>query len=303
MTQLAYNLRQPFQPSIRFSQSFPFIIGFAVYVVLFIFLFKPFGIEDHFTEKVKFEIFHYGFIVIAVMSTNYYFLPLLFPTWFDEKNWSFGREISWVGWNCFCCCIAVAFHGIYTATVECPTTFSARFGESVLVSILPMAMYVMYSYNGLIRQKMHEFSSSPSRQKEKSRSTSDIAEKPVSETQEMHSEIRISSENDSEFLNLPLQSLRYIESRDNYSLIVWWDGRTLRKQMLRSSLKRLAGQIEHPAVQRCHRSYIVNLCQVDDIRGNSRGYRLYLHNCADEIPVSRENGGSIKKFLKNVLAA
>jgi|GEM_PF-1766783 len=303
MTQLAFNLRQPFPPSLRFSQSFPFIIGFAVYVVLFMFLFRPFGIEEHFTETVKFEIFHYGFIVVAVMSMNYYFLPIFFPTWFDEKNWSFGREISWVSWNCFCCCIVVAFHGVYTATVDCPTTFGARFGEGVLVSILPMAMYIMYSYNGLIRQKMHEFGSGSSRQKDKLHSRSNIAEQFASEAQEVVAEIRISSENDSEFLNLPLNSLRYIESRDNYSLIVWWDGRKLRKQMLRSSLKRLAGQIEHPAIQRCHRSYIVNLSQVDDIRGNSRGYRLYLNNCADEIPVSRENGSSIKKFLKSVIAA
>ena len=301
MTQLAYNLKQPFPLSIQFSSSFPFILGFATYVVLFLFLFQPFGIENHLTLKVQFELFGYGIVVMMVMGLNYYGLTGIFPGLFRENDWSLGHELIWLGWNTVTCCIAVGLYGVMQTTPECQTIFWGRFGEGLLVSLLPLTVYLLWSYNNMFRKKLASANNAAPQ------TIIPVANANISASQmnEVHIEksLILSSENESEHLSLPLQALRYIESRDNYSLVVWWDGRKLRKQMLRSSLKRLAGQIECPAIKRCHRSFIVNLSQVDDIRGNSRGYRLYLHNCAEEIPVSRENGRSIKQFLKNIIAA
>lgn len=301
MTQLAYNLRQPFPLSIQFSSSFPFILGFATYVVLFLFLFQPFGIENHLTLNVQFELFGYGIVVMMVMGLNYYGLTSVFPGLFRESDWSLGRELVWLGWNTVTCCLAVGLYGVMQATPECQTTFWGRFGEGLLVSFLPLTVYLLWSYNNMFRAKLASAHTAVSQ----NIIPTSIAEAAPSQIHEVHVEkpLLLSSENQSEHLSLPNEALRYIESRDNYSLVVWWDGRKLRKQMLRSSLKRLAGQIEHPAIKRCHRSYIVNLAQVEDMRGNSRGYRLYLHDCAEEIPVSRENGSSVKQFLKTIVAA
>ncbi|MGH1365376.1 MAG: LytR/AlgR family response regulator transcription factor [Calditrichia bacterium] len=291
MTQLAYRLRQPFPLSIQFSRSFPTILGFGTYVVLFLFLFTPFGIEENATLQIQLIMFGYGIVVMLVMGLNFYCLPVFFPSIFSEEQWSLGRELSWLAWNTITCCVGVGIYGVASAIPECETTFLERFGEGLLLTSLPLSIYLLWSYNGMIGKKLATM-------RMQNPQTVTLQEEPIASKS-----ISLSSESESEHLSLPLNALRFVESRDNYCLIVWWDGKKLRKQLLRSSLKRLVDQIKHPEVRRCHRSYLVNLSQVEDIRGNSRGYRLYLHNCSEEVPVSRENGRAIKEVLKSEVAA
>ncbi len=106
------------------------------------------------------------------------------------------------------------------------------------------------------------------------------------------------AENEKDTLTLALDELLFIESADNYSEIVFLQNEKTKKSLLRGSLSRFEEQAQHPDVLRCHRSYIVNLGQVESISGNAQGYKLQLKNCATPIPVARRYGDLVMGYFK-----
>lgn len=92
----------------------------------------------------------------------------------------------------------------------------------------------------------------------------------------------------------------FIQSSDNYSNIVWQEDSQNKKTLIRSSMKRLEEQIPVSFIIRCHRSFIVNLSRVYSVSGNANGYRLYLKNHAEPIPVTRRFGKRVLQVLEKV---
>ena len=87
----------------------------------------------------------------------------------------------------------------------------------------------------------------------------------------------------------------YLESVDNYVSVFYRDSDQVKKQLLRTNLKKLESQfLDSEEIMRCHRSYIVNLKNIKTVDGNSRGLQLHFNNLEDSIPVSR-------KYVKNIL--
>ncbi|MFC0185517.1 LytTR family transcriptional regulator DNA-binding domain-containing protein [Pseudarcicella hirudinis] len=68
------------------------------------------------------------------------------------------------------------------------------------------------------------------------------------------------------------------------------------KELIRSSLSRLEGQIDNPEIVRCHRSFIVNLSKVASVSGNAQGYKLKLKGYEMLVPVARKNSDIVKRL-------
>jgi len=52
-------------------------------------------------------------------------------------------------------------------------------------------------------------------------------------------------------------------------------------------------------IVRCHRAFMVNLAQVEQISSNSRAMQLVMCHSHDAIPVSRSNVNKLKELLEN----
>ena len=72
----------------------------------------------------------------------------------------------------------------------------------------------------------------------------------------------------------------------------------MKKQILRSSLKRIEIQNPYNYIVRSHRAYIVNLKWIHKIEGNAAGYKLHLKDTEITVPVSRNYGPEVIKKLK-----
>ena len=96
---------------------------------------------------------------------------------------------------------------------------------------------------------------------------------------------------------LPLQRLLFLESQDNYVAIFFLEEQKIRKTLLRTSLKTIEQEVDRIPLQRCHRSYMVNLLQVERIKGNAHRLDLYLGEKVGIIPVSRRYVYSIRKAM------
>ena len=94
------------------------------------------------------------------------------------------------------------------------------------------------------------------------------------------------------------KDLILLESADNYVSVHYQENDKVQKKLLRSTLTKLEEQITIPSIFRCHRSYMVNLNQLKQVEGNSRGLQLDLLDIQQTIPVSRKYVKAIQQRLK-----
>ena len=85
-------------------------------------------------------------------------------------------------------------------------------------------------------------------------------------------------------LDIDLNNVLYAKAEGNYVELFLSDGT---KTLKRETMKRLETLLEgYPNYIKTHRSYIVNMNQIDSVTGNAQGYKLALKNSVNIIPVS-----------------
>ena len=111
-----------------------------------------------------------------------------------------------------------------------------------------------------------------------------------------------------EHVSLEISNLLYIEAVGNYVKVLSLKatkGRAVSKcddevqtNMLRATMKQMEDALQtYPMIVRCHRAFMVNLSQVEQISSNSRAMQLVMRHSHDAIPVSRSNVSKLKELL------
>ena len=101
-----------------------------------------------------------------------------------------------------------------------------------------------------------------------------------------------------EHVTLDLSNLLYIEAVGNYVKIVSKRDGEIHTNMLRATMKQMKDELQtYPMIVRCHRAFMVNLGQVEQISTNSRTMQLVMRHSHDAIPVSRSNVNKLKELL------
>jgi len=74
----------------------------------------------------------------------------------------------------------------------------------------------------------------------------------------------------------------------------------VRSHMLRATMKQMEDALQnYPMIVRCHRAFMVNLGQVEQISSNSRAMQLVMRHTHDAIPVSRSNSYKLKELISS----
>ena len=101
-----------------------------------------------------------------------------------------------------------------------------------------------------------------------------------------------------EHISLEISDLLYIEAVGNYVKVVSMLKNEVHTHMLRATMKQMEDALEaYPMIVRCHRAFMVNLGQVEQISSNSRAMQLVMRHSHDAIPVSRSNINKLKELL------
>ena len=105
----------------------------------------------------------------------------------------------------------------------------------------------------------------------------------------------------SESVSLHISDLLYIEAVGNYVKVYSYSNEQLHNDMLRATSKQMESDLSaYPMIVRCHRAFIVNLGQVEQIISKSGSMQLLMKHCHDSIPVSRSNMTQVKEAIKGV---
>lgn len=101
-----------------------------------------------------------------------------------------------------------------------------------------------------------------------------------------------------EHVTFEISDLLYLEAVGNYVKVCQLQGNEVHTNMLRATMKQMEDSLQaYPMIVRCHRAFMVNLGQVEQISFNSRAMQLVMRHSHDAIPVSRSNVNKLKELL------
>ena len=105
----------------------------------------------------------------------------------------------------------------------------------------------------------------------------------------------------SETVKLQISHLLYIEAVGNYVKVYHVKDGLVHTDMLRTTSKQIEEQLrDYSPVVRCHRAFLVNLGQVEQIITRSGTMQLLIKHCNDTLPVSRSNMAQVKSAINGM---
>lgn len=112
--------------------------------------------------------------------------------------------------------------------------------------------------------------------------------------------IRFKGQGSKDEISLSVNSFIYGRSQDNYVELYYAEKDDIKRFLIRTPLSKLARSLDHEAMVRCHRSYLVNLFQVKTIKGASYDMSLILEPADQKIPVSGSYRSQIIERLQKL---
>ena len=101
-----------------------------------------------------------------------------------------------------------------------------------------------------------------------------------------------------ESVTLQISHLLYIEAVGNYMKVIHLRNGQVCTDMLRATMKLMEETLQdYPMIVRCHRAFLVNLGQVEQIVSHSGSTQLLIKHCHEFIPVSRSNMAQVKAAI------
>ncbi|MBL0740293.1 LytR/AlgR family response regulator transcription factor [Chryseolinea lacunae] len=260
-----------------------FILFVSAFVVFFL---QVYHVSHHHHIITIGHKFIFGGITFLVLIVDIVVLPRFFPKAFDPAHWTVGKYILLTLLHC----VGI---GAVIPVVEKLFLFPEMpFWELVEGSnrqiaqtgVITITIMTLFLRNNVLKQNLR---SATKANQELDKIKTLKKENLAGNGQNLH--LTLHSET-TETLSFHLPDLLYIEADDNYSTVVWRDGKGIHKKLLRANLKNIEGQIDNNFAIRCHRSYLVNVNAIGNISGNANGYKLQILDTDISIPVSRAKG-------------
>ena len=111
--------------------------------------------------------------------------------------------------------------------------------------------------------------------------------------------VNIMDENGELHMSVDLDQLLYLKSADNYVAVYFLKDTRVRKELVRTSLKRLENELDEYPIRRCHRSFMVNIKMISVLTKNNQGLSLALKNYeAETLPVSKNYKAFFNRIMK-----
>lgn len=262
----------------------------TVYSLIFINIFRPFNSEDWIPGINTFNYFLYSSLMVLIGLTlisisriiMHFFVKKISIGYLEYLIWILGEITILAGFYIF---IAhkVGFIDNYIqqnpglvyweATFE---IFRKAVANTTWMLLIPYVISFLYLYNEQLIKKLAE-------------NTEETKENNVIQFKDEKDEVRFSITSD---------KVVFIESSDNYCIIKYLNNDKISDFVLRSSLKRLANELIDTPIQRCHRSYMINLEHVASLKkyNSDISFEFDVPN-VKEIPISKSYNEKIMELF------
>ena len=265
--------------------------GIVFFILL---LFQPFGISAISHNKLGILL---GYMAVTglFLCIPVYLLPLLFPDFYEDERWTVGKHLLNNLFIFFFIAVGLWLYSDWIFgwglrwDIFCSFLVSA-----VVVGIFPTAFFVMLNRNRFLASHLRE-AMEMNQYLQKAESI------PNRNRLEDEKEYIVFSGGTKESFELIASDLLYVEAEGNYVKIVYRKNEKCTHKMLRATMKQVE-EVSRPFsyIVKSHRAFLVNLCAVSKVSGNSQGYRLFVYDCEDSIPVSRAYSKEVKMLIEKM---
>lgn len=242
-------------------------VGAGITVYLFLIIFQPFGTENFHHPYKYLLLFPYTLIFGIV-----FFISSLYT--FRFNNWNILSELLKIFLVLLLGSVLSYFYNsLFISHVKLSfENYIYMFLYSMAIGIPVSIIYILSRY--IYLKRTHE------------NTAKDISQHLSYKTEYIPNKTLTISANNLK-LTLAEHDFLCAQSMENYCALYFSENGLVKKKFIRISLSELLKQTETNTIQKCHRSYIVNLDKVESLRGNAQGYKLILPKIDFEIPVSR----------------
>lgn len=282
ISNLSNYLRQPEEGDFTFKEGLKSGLTISIAVAVIVYFFNLRWTPFDTLSQIKYS-FYFGCITFIVALLNDQTLPRIFTNWFAERNWTIGKGLLLLVWNFVTIAIGNMIFMVYMGWMSGSfSNFGRILGLTFIVGIIPIIIASLWRHNKKLKSRLHEASQlNTAIQKRK---TPSIAQ-PVS----------INIDSNQKKIKIPVEAILFVSSERNYVRFVMTEGEDI---IVRNTIKKIADSLStHTHIVRCHRAFIVNTQQVDNVAGNAQGLRLSLKDSSEIVPVSRSYIPLIKSIL------
>ncbi len=279
---------QPYPSDPNFGQGLKNAIGISIFAAIFFMVFRPFGLGRLPWEHLLPLVGLYALIHLICFLLVSQVGRLIFPSFYQEDHWTVGKEFLILFLLLFF--ISVGCYGVNIWQSLMDPSWSSFFTiwfNVIAFGALPIIFSVLLNYNRKLKKHLMEVGQINS-----------IIQTEKKEEPSIEESISLQSDNKKEEFLFIEKEFYFAESSANYVTLIYSDNGVVSKKILRTTLKNILEQVQDcSSIVRCHRSFIINLNQIEKVDGNSRGYEIFLKNDAGIVPVSRSYIPIIKSFL------
>lgn len=145
------------------------------------------------------------------------------------------------------------------------------------LTVVPLFFMVIYIEKVLLRKHIHEAGMMNNR-----------IRKSVNHANASTQTIRIESDKSKDVFESSVSNLLLVEGQSNYTKFYFIDKGSLKTVLLLMTLKQAESQLQnYKEFIRCHKSNIVNISRVANVKGNSHGYKLSVPPIDELVTVSK----------------
>ncbi len=290
MNSLVLLWKEPFPLASTSRQiRFSLLLGLAVWLVLQIL--QPFRLNEVVNRYFDIKLLGYGLLTSTTSILYTSIWRSLFPSMFQEKNWTLGVEILVIASNVLVIGLANLLYSslVFKIPLTVSTLMFFQFA-TLAVGFIPITLITLLKYSLLMRKVSAE---SRLFNAEIPRDNMGVEARLIVEEI-----ISLPSENKNEQMRLSPLAILGIESADNYVMVYFVEEGQVKKNLLRSSLMKMEEVLAgYPGIIRTHRSWLVNLHYTGQASGNAQGLLLHIPVADLWVPVARSRVAEIKVRL------
>ena len=274
------------------SNQIAMIIFVPIFALLFITIYRPFNFEHidedtglltwlNISREVLVQLITLGFIFVgmAVVAVSRWIMGV----YTRKRELSYMQYISWVAFEILIMALIFTIAALFTDTPKPVTTlFYNSLVKTILILLIPYVMcYIYFIWQERVAQLRH------------------IRERLAEdETALQAAYVQIYDEKGEMRLSVRREHLFLLESADNYVCVWYINNNSPKKVLVRNTLTKVAKQLESTHIQRCHRSYIINLDLIKVMRREKEGIFVEFGvEGVPDVPISKTYVESINNWL------
>lgn len=256
------------------------VLFILIYSILFLNIFIPFNIKDWMPLSNSPQFFTLsGFAMVGALGLA--FSQFVLRKWFKLEQFNIKQFFLWVFFELILLTfILTVIYNDFSNWSNFINEFLFTLKHTFLIIIIPYSIVLLilslfHSKYELLKMKNES-----------------------NKIDEKRNLIKFPDEKGNVKFTLPLKDFLYLESTDNYVYIYYQANDILKKELLRNSLKNLENILKNDPIKRCHRSYMVNIINLNIAKKTGQKISLKLNLVTNLIPVSKTYQKEFMKYFQ-----